>query len=92
MIATDGALRLPVETRNRRTNASLLFYTILDLRFCDLKNVCDRLPHPNPPLRKGSYCVGRAMPDLYPYGEASYAQRLPFSQRERLAPREKHVA
>ena len=31
-------------------------------------------------------------PDLYPYGEASYAQRLPFSQRERLAPREKQLA
>ncbi|MEH2249867.1 hypothetical protein [Nostoc sp.] len=30
--------------------------------------------------------------DLYSYGEASYAQRLPFSQRERLAPREKQLA
>jgi len=25
----------------------------------------------------------------YSYGEASYTQRLPFSQRERLVPREK---
>lgn len=31
MIATDGALRLPLETQNRRTNVSLLFYTILNL-------------------------------------------------------------